>query len=49
MLKPEWLWLDFLPNGLTKTIAIDIVFYIIREHYRFRAGTQRLHLGDRHD
>ena len=36
-------------GGLTKTIANDIVFCIFREHYRFRAGTQRLHLGERYD
>jgi len=49
MLKPNVIGLIFCRSRLTKTIVNDIVFYILCEHYRFRAGTQRLHLGDRHD
>jgi hypothetical protein len=46
MLNPNGRGLTFCQNGLTKTIVTDIVFSIVREHYRFRAGTQRLQLGD---
>src|SRR6266446_2220182 len=40
---------DISAKQLTKTIVIDIVFPCFANNYRFCAGTQRLHFGDRHD